>query len=155
MKFLLPLLLLFSLSLYGSSSEMKLETMLSHLSSSTDSDRDLVIEENLHGGKILKLSNGTIWEVAPQDVKITEIWIFPFPLELKKSTNSAYPYYLINKNSKTKVLVRPLSGPEKTQTEQPSSSPSQQQPKQSPYPAPQRSPQQQSPPVPTPTPLDH
>lgn len=132
MKYILPILLLFSFC--GHAADLKLESVLSHLSSdSTSNDSNLTLDENLHNGKVLKLSNGTLWEVAPQDVEITEIWIFPFPLKLGKSGNKAYPYYLQNLRSKTKVLVRPLSKAEEQeivapQQKQPQSPPTQQTP---------------------------
>jgi len=172
MKFILPLLIVFSLSLCAAPSSMKLETILSHLSDSDDHNgQDLTIEENINSGRMLKLSNGTIWEIAPQDTSITEIWIFPFPLEIKKSQNSTYPYYIINKRSKTKVLARPLtekSAAEKQQQHQQESHQQQQKqqhltPQQQQTPQPQQphtQPQQQTPPspeqqypAPTPTPL--
>jgi len=168
MRFLLPLLLLSSFFIYGVSPDAKLETMLSHQSNSNsdDQDQELLIEENLHGGKILKLNNGTTWEVAPQDVHITEIWIFPFPLKLEKSNNPNYPYYLVNKRSKTKVLVRPLASMQKkkegtsqpTTPSQPSPSKEIQQPPSSKQPeqlyVPQQSPNAQPAPPPQPIPLD-
>ena len=117
MKIFLSLLLFFSLQLYATPSTMKLENILSKASSPTDNNhQELTIEENRHGGKVLILSNKTMWEVAPQDVVITEIWIFPFPLEIQKSDNKTYPYYIVNKNSQTKILVRPLNGTYKEQS---------------------------------------
>ena len=170
MKYLLPILLLFSLS--GQAADLKLESVLSHLSSNDSSeDSELTLDENLHNGKVLKLSNGTLWEVAPQDVQITEIWIFPFPLKLEKSKDKAYPYYLVNKRSKTKVLVRPLSVSEhqameattptqpnqqqQQQQQEPLQQPPQQQQTPLPPAAPEGNPNQSVPPPPTPTPLDN
>lgn len=116
MNTLLPILLLFSYCAGSEISEMKLKTFVSNQSTL---NQDLLLEENLHGGRFLKLNNGTIWEVAPQDLQITEIWIFPFPLNLEKSNNPTYPYYLVNLRSKTKVLVRPLSREAQQQVELP------------------------------------
>ena len=115
MKYILALLLF--LMIGGHAADFKLELLLSQASSiDTSSDgSDLTIVENLHNGKVLKLNNGTLWEVAPQDVELTEIWIFPFPLKLEKSNNVHYPYYLVNLHSKTKILVRPLASAENPQ----------------------------------------
>lgn len=129
MKWILPLVFFFTFSLDAVPKSMKLDHMLSHLSDSDDNqDKDLTLSENLHNGKILKLSNGTVWEVAPQDTNITEIWIFPFPLEVQKSTNKTYPYYIVNKRSKTKVLVRPLPSSSGSADQEPLMSPHQSQP---------------------------
>ena len=159
MKYLLPLLLFFSF--YGHAADFKLELVLSQASSSEASttDSDLTIVENLHNGKVLKLSNGTLWEVAPQDVEITEIWIFPFPLKLEKSGNKQYPFYLVNLHSKTKILVRHIGPTEVPQGQSPSQeSPEQPQEPEQPQagkpPAPAK-PNQQVAPPPPPTSLEN
>ena len=70
---------------------------------------DLTLEENLHNGRIIKLSDGSSWEVAPQDLHISEIWVLPITIEVEKSDHPVYPYYLVNKTSGTRVLVRTVS----------------------------------------------
>lgn len=143
------IVLLLSFSLYAESSEMKIEAVLSHQSTSYENVQEIFLEENLNGGRILKLNNGTTWEVAPQDLPITEIWIFPFPLKLEKSNNAAYPYYIVNLRSKTKVLVRPL--PIEKENRSDLLGPQSQQLKKSN----QLQTEESLPPVPEPTPLDH
>jgi len=70
---------------------------------------ELTIEENLYAGEVLKLSDGTIWQVAPDDQTISQIWLFSFPVKVEPSGDASYPYTIENENSKTKLLVRPLS----------------------------------------------
>ncbi|MCB1072521.1 MAG: hypothetical protein H7A41_00230 [Chlamydiales bacterium] len=70
---------------------------------------EITVEENLHGGKVLVLSDGSTWEVAPQDLKVSGTWILPVPLKIEKSTNPSYPYRLININSNSSVLARQIA----------------------------------------------
>ena len=70
--------------------------------------KPLLLQENLYNGKILKLSDETLWEVAPQDLTITRVWLSSFPVEVKESGQTPYPFFIINQQSQTKVLVRPL-----------------------------------------------
>ena len=70
--------------------------------------QDLTIQENLHGGKLLVLSDNSRWEVAPQDLHISETWIIPVPLKIEKSNNPSYPYQITNLNSRSTILARSL-----------------------------------------------
>jgi hypothetical protein len=156
MKYLLPIFLLFSLC--GDAANFKLESVLSHLTSNDSSDdSDLTLDENRYNGKILKLSDGTLWLVAPQDVQTTQIWIFPFPLKIEKSDNHAYPYYLVNLRSGTKVLVRPVHKTEKEALDTPTPEKPYQQQTPTPQTIPPKevNPNQPVAPPPQPTPLDH
>lgn len=64
----------------------------------------LSLSINIDNGQKLELSDGSIWEVHPQDVDISAVWITPVPLQIEKSTNSTYPFLL--KNTRTQMSVR-------------------------------------------------
>lgn len=64
----------------------------------------LSLSINIDNGQKLQLSDGSIWEVQPQDVDISAVWITPFPLQIEKSTNPTYPFLL--KNTRTQMSVR-------------------------------------------------
>ncbi len=76
------------------------------------SAEDLSIAENLDGGQALKLSNGEIYEVAPADVEISSLWIFPFPIAIVEGENPDYPLMIVNKNTNVSVNVRIKPGTE-------------------------------------------
>ena len=70
----------------------------------------LSLNINSQNGKELLLSDGSKWEVSPEDQKISSIWLTPIPLELLPSGSKDYPYFLINLDvEKEKVKVRPSS----------------------------------------------
>lgn len=69
----------------------------------------LTMRENLQGGKLLKLSDGSIWQVDPNDLNISRIWLFPFDVEITQDPHSdAYPYKMKNLSTGTIINVRKL-----------------------------------------------
>ena len=66
------------------------------------------LAENYHGGRVLQLTDQTIWEVAPQDVTYTALWITPFPIQIGTSSDPTYPNTLTNLTSGTTVRVRQI-----------------------------------------------
>ncbi|MEM8727221.1 MAG: hypothetical protein AAGE99_00690 [Chlamydiota bacterium] len=72
-------------------------------------EEEITIEENLHGGRVLVLSDGSTWEVAPQDLKTSRTWILAVPLKIEASRHPAYPHRLVNINSDTSILVRKIA----------------------------------------------
>ncbi len=69
----------------------------------------LTVDENLHSGKVLVLSDGSTWEVAPQDLGTSQTWLFPSPLKIEKSGDATYPYRITNAQAGTSILVRPIA----------------------------------------------
>jgi len=100
-------LLVWLLPLLAAPQSMKLEEVIAQ--EDTRNHPDLTVDLNLHNGKVLVLSDGTSWEVAPQDLTTSQSWILPSPLLIEKSNNTYYPYKLINKATNSCVLVRPIA----------------------------------------------
>ncbi|MGL4539854.1 MAG: hypothetical protein ACRCU0_02620 [Candidatus Rhabdochlamydia sp.] len=71
---------------------------------SSQDQEPLSLSINIDNGQKLQLSDNSIWEVHPQDVDISAVWITPFPLQIEKSTNPTYPFLL--KNTRTQMSVR-------------------------------------------------
>lgn len=109
MKFFLLSSLSFFLcgTLFSCSLENKPSTLLAEQSQSKQ--HEITLSVNSHNGKILTLSDGSSWEVAPQDLNISEVWVVPSPFAVEKSANASFPYYLVNKDTGSKVLVRPIA----------------------------------------------
>jgi hypothetical protein len=64
------------------------------------------LSENLMNSHYLRLSDGTLWNVRPEDVPIAQAWITPVEIMVSQSSNPFYPYRLTNKVSGTSILVR-------------------------------------------------
>jgi hypothetical protein len=85
-------------------------------------EENLSLSVNVHNGKELILSDGSHWEVHPEDRKTSSIWLTPFPLRIQMIANpsSEYPDLLINLSSEEKVKVKPISSstPQENQVKQ-------------------------------------
>ena len=80
--------------------------LVQYMQPSDPNQQTLTVAENLHGGRVLKLSDKSIWEVAPQDVNLTSLWLTPFPVTIGYTTDPYYPNTLTNQVSGTTVRVR-------------------------------------------------
>lgn len=75
-------------------------------SSTSYAQKELYLSENIEGGKFLRLSDNSVWEVDPIDLSRSKIWLFPFPVRLRKNGRQDFPYTLTNMNTGSKVDVR-------------------------------------------------
>ncbi len=66
----------------------------------------LTFELVLSGGSLVKLSDGSVWEISPSDVNKTSVWLIPFPIEIKSGNDPDYPFLLINENTGDSVRAR-------------------------------------------------
>ncbi len=86
---------------------LKIEKVIAH--QNMQQDQDLTVDENLHDGKILVLSDGSTWEVAPQSLKISQSWIVPSPLKVEKINHPTYSYKITSIPTNSSVLARPIA----------------------------------------------
>jgi hypothetical protein len=54
------------------------------------------LEQNLQNGSQLKLSDGSIYIIAPTDQAKTSFWLTPIPLKISSSQDHTYPVLLTN-----------------------------------------------------------
>ena len=54
-------------------------------SSSIETSSDLYISENMDNGARLQLSDGSLYEISPDDTEISAGWLLPFPLKIEKT----------------------------------------------------------------------
>lgn len=73
------------------------------------------LEENLHSGRYIKLSDGTIWNIRPLDTPITQSWITPVEISVSSSSDATYPYTLTNSLTGSSVLARRVDSVPSTQ----------------------------------------
>ena len=73
------------------------------------------LSQNIDNGRVLELSDRSVWQVAPQDVYKSSFWIVPFPLEFIDNDDpvdkAIYPKKIVNKNTNVSVKVRMLQPP--------------------------------------------
>lgn len=65
------------------------------------------IIENLDGGRQLRLSDGNLYDVDPEDVNIASVWVSPStPLRMEDAGGN-YPIRLRNVYTGSSIYVRP------------------------------------------------
>lgn len=74
------------------------------LKSTNSETHPLTLEENLQSGSQLKLSDGSIYEIAPSDRSKTTFWLTPINMTVSASNDPLYPVLLTN--TLTGVSVR-------------------------------------------------
>jgi hypothetical protein len=86
-------------------------------------EKKLYLSVNLDGGRRLVLSDGTNYEINPQDVTTTAVWITPFPINVKPSGDINYPFTLTNGNTGVSVKARQVLPQAQPQPPPPSAQP--------------------------------
>ncbi len=66
----------------------------------------LSLNINIDNGRELILSDGTHWDIAPEDQKISSLWLTPFPLEITPTDSKEYPFLLHNLTTEEKVKAK-------------------------------------------------
>lgn len=70
----------------------------------------------LANGKFVQLSDQSLYEISPDDIPKTAVWLLPFPIALKASGNADYPVLLVNQNTGESVKGKKVSvSPQSTQ----------------------------------------
>ena len=72
---------------------------------------ELSLSINIDNGRKLQLSDNSLWEIAPNDVPTSTVWITPFPVKVTASGDPDYPCLLVNLNSGASVKARQISSP--------------------------------------------
>ncbi len=67
----------------------------------------LHLEINMNGGQRLLLNDNSAWDVDPEDLEISRLWISPFPLQITLGGSDLYPYLIINTQSQKQVKAKP------------------------------------------------
>lgn len=55
-----------------------------------------ILQEVLKGGRFIRLSDSSLWEIDPSDTPITQSWITPTEIKIGQSTDPEYQYTLTN-----------------------------------------------------------
>lgn len=68
--------------------------------------KDPIIEEVIKGGRFIRLSDKTLWEIDPKSTLITQSWITPVEIKVTSNKDTKYPYTLTNTLTGSSVLAR-------------------------------------------------
>lgn len=82
-----------------------------------EADNQLHVSINVEDGTHLKLSDGSSYEIAPDDRFYAAYWVTPAPITLGKSGDPDYPVKLTNTQTGTSVRGKPIDTKEMIQSE--------------------------------------
>jgi hypothetical protein len=74
--------------------------------STNSAEYSLYLSINVDNGKQLRLSDNSLWDVAPADQQTAAFWITPFPLKLSASNDPNYPMLMTNLNTNVQIRVK-------------------------------------------------
>lgn len=64
------------------------------------------ISENFYNGQYIRLSDGSLWNIRPQDTPITQGWITSVEIIIEPSQDPEYPNKLTNTLTGSSVLAK-------------------------------------------------
>jgi hypothetical protein len=68
-----------------------------------------MITENFYSGKYIRLSDGSLWNIRPQDTPITQGWITSVEIIIEPSQDPDYPNKLTNTLTGSSVLAKKVT----------------------------------------------
>jgi hypothetical protein len=83
--------------------------------------KGIYLSQNIDNGRQLELSDGSLWEVSPDDTTKASSWILPFPLKIEPNDDPVdkdqYPSKILNQNTGFSVKVKMVRAPNPEQVE--------------------------------------
>ncbi len=76
-----------------------------------ESESELFLSINIDNGHKIQLSDNTLWEVSPDDVNTSSLWLTPFAVKIIPSGDPVYPCLIVNKESNVSVKARRVFAP--------------------------------------------
>lgn len=70
---------------------------------------EIYLSENIKGGTQLRFSDGSLYEVAPKDRDMAQLWITPFSASFEPSSDPAYPIKITNAITGSSVNAKKIS----------------------------------------------
>ncbi len=75
----------------------------------TDTSQYLQVVLNIDSGKKLQLTDNSIWEIDPNDVRISSGWLSDISVKIYPSGDNQYPFLIVNQVTKKSVKARKSS----------------------------------------------
>ena len=66
----------------------------------------LTVSLNVYDGKIIQLSDNSVWEIAPDDLVISQTWLSSIPIKITDTSNPDYPYLLTNLRNNQSIKAK-------------------------------------------------
>lgn len=76
-----------------------------------EKSKQVYLSENVQSGTQLRLSDGSIYEVMPEDRQKASFWLTPFQVKIEQSTDPNYPYKIVNTVTLVGVRAKQITPP--------------------------------------------
>ena len=87
----------------------KPETLVA--TTTTPKQAEIFLSENINSGTRLRFTDGSLYEVAPQDKSRAQFWLTPFLVQIESSGDPNYPYRITNTGTGVSVLAKQVEPP--------------------------------------------
>jgi len=77
----------------------------------SDKPKQIYLSENLQSGTQLRLSDGSLYEVMPEDRQKASFWLTPFQVKIEQTADLNYPCKITNTISLVSVRAKQLQPP--------------------------------------------
>ena len=77
----------------------------------TDKPKQVYLSENIQSGTELRLSDGSLYEVMPEDRQKASFWLTPFQVKIEQTADLNYPYKIINTVTLVGVRAKQITPP--------------------------------------------
>lgn len=73
--------------------------------------KSLYLSENVQSGAQLRLSDGSVYEVMPEDRQKASFWLTPFQVKVEQTADPNYPYKITNSVTLVGVRAKQIAPP--------------------------------------------
>ena len=77
----------------------------------SDKTKQLYLSENIQSGTQLRLSDGSLYEVMPEDRQKASFWLTPFQVKVEQTADPNYPYKITNTITLVGVRAKQINPP--------------------------------------------
>ena len=67
------------------------------------------LQDNLKGGRYIRLTDNTLWMIDPCDTPITQSWVTQVVIEVRETSHETYPYLLTNSLTGSSVKAKKVT----------------------------------------------
>lgn len=82
------------------------EKCFSSSSKGEASEKYLKVSLNINGGQKLQLTDNSVWDIKPSDVKISSTWLSDITVKIYPSGDEEFPYLIVNTTTKRSVKAK-------------------------------------------------
>lgn len=64
------------------------------------------LQDNLQNGTLIRLANGSLWKIKPEDTNLSQGWITPVDILIASSNDKEFPHRLTNSMTGSSIRAK-------------------------------------------------